>query len=75
MPSPETRAHARYLWLKRFLREEKECSVSRYESLMMDVFGVLPRTVAVYIKSMSNLGFIKCDLDNQKVTWIGERHG
>jgi hypothetical protein len=70
MPTPETRSHVRYNWLKNFLRERVICQVKDYEAVMMDEFGVLPRTTAQYVKSMETLGFITFNKDRSEVNWI-----
>ena len=41
----------------------------KYESIMMDQFGILPRTCAAYVKSMQALGLIK--FEGFTAVWIG----
>ena len=63
MPTPEEKAHVRYEWLKRFLQDQEKCSAEFYEAMMMDRFGIKPRTVAGYIKALVSLGLIKIEED------------
>ena len=69
MPTSAESALARYTWLKQFLKKEKRCPNVKYESIMMDQFGILPRTCAAYVKSMQALGLIK--FEGFTAVWIG----
>ena len=63
MPTPEEKAHMRYDWLKGFLRDQGKCNVAFYEAIMMDRFGVKPKTIARYTGALLTLGLIKFEED------------